>query len=169
LSLARTLARDRERFRGYGDRPDDWGRGLIGAAVFVGFVGEIAFVKWSARATDFAGYGVQMKTATSRYDELLVRSSDMAAPSWNIIVRAQWPVCRAEPSGGLFDAGARRDPLDVDLCGWSWLLRFQQYSRLEPARRGSHTNYALPANRLQGMNDLAALVRARGELMEVRS
>lgn len=181
LAVARTLAKERSQYRRYNGRPDEWGRGLISTAVLVGFIGEIAFSKWVLRSVgvhlaidsslrwagdggiDFSlyGYGIQVKTATAIYDELLIRCPDMADPAWNIVVRVQWPTRKEEPSGGLFEAGPMRDKFNVDLCGWAWELNFRRHSKIEKAYRGDHMNYALYPERLQGMNDLAALLNAK--------
>lgn len=175
LSLARTHTRQRLRQRGYAYRQDEWGYGILGPvrSVYVGFVGEIAFSKW-VRATlgidspvdtsyrrrgdggiDFiiCGYGVQVKAATTDYDDLLIRTQDACAAAdaenspveWDVCFRLHWPPRRGRSSGagGLFDDGRRCDQLAVDICGLVWGVDFLRLSHIEPSHCGDHWNYAV--------------------------
>lgn len=172
LSLARTLTRRRMEHRRYDARDDEWGFGYLGPvrAVYVGFVGEVAFRNWARsrlgvvvgvddayrpagdRGVDFVvcGYRVQVKTATSPYDELLVRTRDAAAPAedcqvgWDVCFRLQWPPRRDRSFGrGLFGCDERVDRCSVDLCGVVWAGDFHRVARLQPGRGVGEWNYAV--------------------------
>jgi len=182
--------RERMGHRGYASRPDAWGAGLIGTyrAIETGFAGEFGFASWASTTTglpvvadvslrhggdggiDFrlCATGVQVKTATSSYSELLVRSRDVGCSDWEVIVRAQWPA-RKEPQPGasLFAVEDRADRSLVALCGWAWERDFMRLAKLEPGRAGDHTNYALPAELFLPMGDLAAILQARRDYMKV--
>jgi hypothetical protein len=190
IALAKFLTRKRLQFRQYAARQDEWGVGLCGTyrAVFTGFVCEIAFRLWVWReigvwleldttprvggdgGVDFflAGWGIQVKGATTDYDDLLVRTQDLCGPAdgrlaaWDAIVRAHYPSRNdREASGGLFDVGTRFNYRAADLCGFVWEKRFLGLAVVEPARRGGHNNYAVRPERFQPMSDLSDMAQAR--------
>ena len=173
LATARRLAWERVAARGYDRRADEWGYGYLGPwfANYAGFAGEIAFANWVARrlglvvpvdsgyrpggdgGVDFrlCGYGVQVKTAYTPYDVLLVRTRDAVAPadegplvSWDVCVRVQWPPRASRSSGrGLFADGERADRNAADLCGVVWRADFKDVARIEPGRGSGEWNYAV--------------------------
>jgi hypothetical protein len=194
-SLVRTLTRQRLEQRKYELRTDVWGPGLIGAwrSVESGWACEVAFRNWAwltcgvwleldtkfklygDGGIDFrlGGYGIQVKGATTEYDELLVKTCD-AQPgiaTWDIIVRAHWPArsARVNCGGiGLFDNRGDRPLRDhgvAELCGWAWQHEFMRHAVICPARRGEHNNYELHPRRFHAMDDLAMVAAARGGLV----
>jgi hypothetical protein len=175
IELAWQVATRRNAYRGYASRHDQWGVGLLNETdpVLVGTLGEVAFALWVQEATglvvplddkdrprgdrgrDFNldGLWVQVKTGHNRYSDLLVRSTDFTDRTWHRCVRAHWPP-RDDPD----------DKQTVWLCGWVRDRELMNNGKLEPARRGSHTNYALPDTGFHPMRDLAELVKARRTL-----
>lgn len=188
-------ARHRVAYRRYGDRADQWGRGLLGddstKPVFVGLLGEIAFAKWVKRAmgidikpdlsdrpfgdggTDFdlCGYQIQVKTAAADYRDLLVRTGEVASPAESpppSFVRAHWQPMkyRRAAVGGLFGGHESRDRV-VELCGWVRGHHFFRLASIEPARRGDHFNYRVLPERFKPMSALSDYVNAANSWREV--
>lgn len=193
IAAVRAATRERMRVRRYDNRGDDWGRGYFGDAsrsVYVGFVGEWAFsnavlanlgircpVDTSPRRRgdgdidfDLCGYRVQVKTAASRYDDLLVRCHNACAPAeelqvrWDVCVRMQWPTRNPRPERDgavLFRDGSRLDYSAADVCGVVWASDFPRVSTIRRGRGTCEWNYVVAPENLVSVATLWDLCKAR--------
>ena len=179
IAEAKRNARILMKQRGYDLREDQWGQGRFGPArtCLIGKVGEVAFAKWiRARlgikieldteykwggdgGIDFevCGYKVQIKTAVSDYDELLLPTrgisgtADESGLSWDVCFRLQWGarVHESPESLRLFNDSRKKDFSVVELRGLVWPSDFWSIAGL-PVRSscGDWWNYAIKAHNL---------------------
>lgn len=172
----KSAADARDRFRGYAGMADFWKRGLIAVRenpTFVGFMGELAFSKFlrdrlgevydvdvtlrkngdGGRDFFVRGVRVQMKTAFTAYDDLLVRrqlsTGELVDLEWDVCVRGAWPCrvcdCRQRALSGLFSSTPDYSPCRdcVALLGWTTREHLLSAGPPEPAKRGDHYNLCL--------------------------
>jgi hypothetical protein len=165
----------------------DGGESPSARTVYIGFGGEWGYRRWRInvdgttlavdetpraggdRGVDFHDQGlrVQIKTARSDYDSLLIKQPSEDVPpqlGWDVLVRAQYPSRRAFRAGGaeLFPVGSRLDFGAVDLLGWVYRRDFlEEGERNVPSLAGDWLNMELESCHYRPMSDLAALLRAR--------
>lgn len=184
FAAAREATRRREGIRAYSKRSDAWGKGMLESKdpVLIGTLGEIAFARWASGVVgktispdmadrikgdggkdfDVCGYRIQVKTAASDYDSLLVRTLEMEVSEWVICVRAHYPprsVHAVDNGVALFDPGDSEDAA-VALCGWAYKGTIYDRGKLTVGKAGQ-ANYKLSPREFCPMKDLGDLFQAR--------
>lgn len=190
VRLSRRVADRRAASRRMDGSENAWTRGCLGAAadpIFVGYVGEFGFARWcndtlgvsltpdlrersggdggvDFRVPDAGGLTVQVKTAVTDYDELLIRSEHVTVAGWDYIVRCHYRSPRVRVSrGGLFGADVAFDPTEVELCGYvrRWDILRSGLMPV-PARNGrTWFNYEIPSHFFRPMGEFAAVIQTR--------
>lgn len=188
LKVVELTGKRRDAYRGYKDRTDRWGRGLLGdesepLPTFVGTAGEVIFIHWLRAACgvrlsiddalrphgdngvdfEFLGLKVQVKCAWSRYRTLLhkVERHDVLPTGELAEGVPVWDVC-VRCQWPHWD-----DPTDLnfgEVVGWVNRHDFRELGHVRPARRGDHLNVEVAALDLTPVSALADLVVARREL-----
>lgn len=160
VSVALAAAEQLVKHRGYDRRADRYGKGSFGAVqtCLIGMIGQVAFAKWifsnlgirleidtryrrrGDGGIDFhvCGYGVQVKTAKTPYDELLLDTRGVEGHiPWDVCFRLQW--YPFSPKASSPAAGV------VEIRGFIWSEGFRSIcGEPVPARGdGDWTNYEI--------------------------
>ena len=174
LAKLSTEAERRAKARGYAQRSDVWGNGLIRNPILVGLVGELAVTKYLASklaiklsvdmedkpsgdgGNDVLVYGVsiQVKTRRQRGTVWIRRRSEsgrIQVLKWILCVAATW-----NPD----------DPAAVNIAtldGWKMRKDLPSQSSYTDARVGFHMNLELDDSLLEPMDSLVEYLRAVDE------
>jgi hypothetical protein len=174
LSWLKRVAEDRDKYRGYSRRLDQWGKGLTSFPTLRGLIGEYALCQFLNRRIgtrlsvdeskrpygdggfDISPYGcrIQVKTKQKSIGSLLIRSATETGcrieQPWFAVVCATWPA-----ACGLDGKLTNTETAFLD----GWMLNKDATTRNQiPAYRGNHRNFEVPGREFCPMSDLVHLV-----------
>lgn len=170
LEQGRQMADQRESYRSYRTRTENWGVGFIPNAVFVGMLGELAVADFLTHTMhephevdttpqrlgdggcDFQVNGIRIQVKTERavgyyYPNLLLRryrdNGTICRFPWTCVIG-----CRYTP-----------DTNFVELLGYCSRQECLTHGELRPAKQGNHMNLEVPYTRFHSIRDLPYQLR----------